>query len=112
MGHINSIRGFEENSLFASRVGVICTEYRYLVAPSLFLHSVIDAGYMQDLQLNEETLFGFGFGFGLRTNAGLLRFNYANGKTKNSPLYSLQIQRCILSLITAFGLKPLKRLNT
>ncbi len=100
-GGINSIRGFEENSLFASRVGILCTEYRYRVAPTLFLHSIIDAGYMQDLQLNEEQLFGFGFGFGLRTNAGLLRFNYANGKTKNSP-FILSNSKVHLSLTTTF----------
>ena len=100
-GGINSIRGFEENSLFASRVGVLCTEYRYRVASSLFLHSIIDAGYMQDLQLNEEQLFGFGFGFGLQTNAGLLRFNYANGKTKNLP-FILSNSKVHLSLTTTF----------
>ena len=100
-GGINSIRGFEENSLFASSVGVLCTEYRYRVASSLFLHSIIDAGYMQDLQLNEEQLFGFGFGFGLQTNAGLLRFNYANGKTKKSP-FILSNSKVHLSLTTTF----------
>ncbi len=100
-GGINSIRGFEENSLFASSVGVLCTEYRYRVASSLFLHSIIDAGFMQDLQLNEEQLFGFGFGFGLQTNAGLLRFNYANGKTKKSP-FILSNSKVHLSLTTTF----------
>ena len=87
--------------MFASRVGVLCTEYRYRVASSLFLHSIIDAGYMQDLQLNEEQLFGFGFGFGLQTNAGLLRFNYANGKTKKSP-FILSNSKVHLSLTTTF----------
>jgi len=100
-GGINSIRGFEENSLFASRVGVLCTEYRYRLGPSLFVHSILDSGYFQSTQRTNEQLFGFGFGFGLRTNAGLLRFNYANGKTKNSP-FILSNSKVHLSLTTTF----------
>ena len=100
-GGINSIRGFEENSLFASSVGVLCSEYRYRLSPSLFVHSIIDAGYMQDAQSNDEQLYGFGFGFGLRTNAGLLRFNYANGKPKNQT-FNFSNSKIHLSLTTTF----------
>lgn len=100
-GGINSIRGFEENSLFASTVGVLCSEYRYRLSPSLFVHSIIDAGYMQDAQNNDEQLYGFGFGFGLRTNAGLLRFNYANGKPKNQT-FNFSNSKIHLSLTTTF----------
>ena len=100
-GGINSVRGFEENSLFATRVGVLCTEYRYQLSPSLFVHSIIDAGYMQDAQLSNQQLYGFGFGFGLRTNAGLLRFNYANGKPKNQR-FNFSNSKIHLSLTTTF----------
>jgi len=100
-GGINSIRGFEENSIFASRLGVLCSEYRYRLDPSLFIHSIVDIGYFQDAQRINKQLYGFGFGFGLRTNAGLLRFNYANGKTKNSP-FILSNSKVHLSLTTTF----------
>jgi outer membrane protein assembly factor BamA len=101
IGGINSIRGFEENSIYASRIGILCTEYRYRLAPTLFVHSIIDAGYFQDAERTNEQLFGFGFGFGLRTNAGLLRFNYANGQTKNTP-FVLSNSKVHLSLTTTF----------
>ena len=100
-GGINSIRGFEENSLFAKRVGVLCSEYRYRLSSTLYVHSIVDAGYMQDAQLSEEQLYGFGFGFGLRTNAGLLRFNYANGKPKNQT-FNFSNSKIHLSLTTTF----------
>ena len=100
-GGINSIRGFEENSLFASRLGVLCSEYRYRISPGLFVHSIIDAGYMQNEQRSDEQLYGFGFGFGLRTNAGLLRFNYANGKPKNQT-FNFSNSKIHLSLTTTF----------
>jgi len=82
-GGINSIRGFEENSLFASSYALINSEYRYQLSKSIYINSIIDAAYFEnDLSNTEEKLFGFGFGFGLLTNSGLLKFNYANGKNE------------------------------
>jgi len=83
-GGINSIRGFEENSLFATLFGVFNTEYRYVFNNSLYAHSIIDFAYLENDLLNQkEKLYSFGFGFGLITKAGLLKFNFANGKTEN-----------------------------
>ncbi len=83
-GGINSIRGFEENSLFASTYALINTEYRYKLSNSIYINSIIDGAYYEnDISASKEKLFGFGFGFGLLTNSGLLKFNYANGKSEN-----------------------------
>jgi len=84
-GGINSIRGFDENSLTANLFSVLNTEYRYRVSNSLYVNSIIDASYFEnDILESKEKLFGFGFGFGLLTNAGLFRFNYSLGKTENT----------------------------
>ena len=86
-GGINSIRGFEENSLIADLYATLNTEYRYRVNTSLYVHTIFDAGYFENkISELKEKLFGFGFGFGLHTNAGLFRFNYSSGKTKNPTL--------------------------
>jgi len=86
-GGINSIRGFEENSLVANLYGVINTEYRYRLSSSIYVHSVIDAAYFENQIIDtKQKLFGFGFGFGLLTNSGLFRFNYTTAKTENSPV--------------------------
>ena len=83
-GGINTIRGFEENSIVASLYGLINTEYRYQLSNSIYIHSIIDFAYLENkLLIQKEKLYGFGFGFGLLTKAGLLKFNYANGKTEN-----------------------------
>ena len=100
-GGITSVRGFRENSLFATRLGVLCSEYRYRFSPGLFVHSVIDAGYFQDANNTDYQIFGFGFGFGLRSNGGLLRLTYANGKTKNIPL-DLSESKVHLSFTSTF----------
>ena len=83
-GGINSIRGFEENSLFASQYGVINSEYRYKLNNTIFIHTITDAAYFENkLNNTNEKLFGYGMGFGILTKSGLLKLNYANGKNEN-----------------------------
>lgn len=82
-GGINTIRGFEENSINASGLGVLATEYRYQLSPTLYIHSIIDAAYFETPILSDQKIYGFGFGFGLLTESGLLKFNLANGKVEN-----------------------------
>ncbi len=101
-GGINSIRGFEENSLLASLFGVLNTEYRYQINHAIFIHSITDLAYFENQMTNDkEKLFGYGFGFGILTKAGLFKFNYANGKTENSP-FKFSNSKIHLSLIADF----------
>lgn len=101
-GGINSIRGFEENSLVANLYGVINTEYRYRLSNSIYVHSVFDAAYFENrLTDRKEKLFGFGFGLGLLTNSGLFRLNYSSGKTENRP-FRLSDSKVHISLTATF----------
>ena len=86
-GGINSIRGFNENSLQANFFSSILSEYRYVVAPNLYVHSIIDYGYYNDeTSKNKGNLIGLGFGFGLATKNGLFNIVYANGSTKEQEI--------------------------
>ena len=86
-GGINSIRGFNENSLQANAFTGIIAEYRYLLASNLYLHSITDFGYFQDKTSNtEDRLLGLGFGFGLFTKNGLFNLVYANGSTSEQAI--------------------------
>lgn len=101
-GGINSIRGFEENSLFASLFGVLNTEYRYQLNNTIFIHTVTDIAYFENKIVGiKEKLFGYGFGFGILTKAGLFRLNYANGKSENQP-FKFSNSKIHLSLIADF----------
>lgn len=81
-GGINSIRGFDENSIDASLYSTINTEYRLLLDKNIFIHSIIDAGYFENQTLSIQTeLISFGFGLGLDTKGGLFRLLVANGRT-------------------------------
>ena len=101
-GGINSIRGFEENSLFANLFSVINTEYRYRLSPSLYVHSILDAAYFENKNVSiKQKLFGFGFGLGIFTKAGLFKFNYSSGKIENQTI-KLSDSKIHISLSTSF----------
>jgi surface antigen Omp85-like protein len=86
-GGINSVRGFNENSLQGNTLASILTEYRYRITQSLYLHSITDYGYFDDRASdNSGTLFGFGLGFGLLTKNGLLNLVYANGNANHQEI--------------------------
>jgi len=86
-GGINSIRGFNENSLQANLYSGIMVEYRYSLASNLYAHTITDYGYMQDKTTAQENkLLGLGLGFGLFTKNGFFNLVYANGSTSNQAI--------------------------
>ncbi len=90
-GGINSIRGFNENSLQANLFTSLLTEYRYVFAPGLYLHTIADYGYYRDETRTDSAgksgdLLGIGFGFGLLTKNGLFNIVYANGTADGQPI--------------------------
>lgn len=95
-GGINSVRGFQENSLQANVLSSILTEYRYIPAPNLYIHSIIDYGYFRDNSADiSGSLLGLGIGFGILTNNGLLNLIYANGSTNDQ---SIKLSNSIVHL--------------
>ena len=81
-GGINSIRGFNENSLQANLFSSVLSEYRYVIAPNFYIHSITDYGYYDDQTTETKgSLLGLGLGFGLLTKNGLFNLVYANGSS-------------------------------
>lgn len=86
-GGIQSIRGFNENSLQGNVFTGLFAEYRYVASPNLYFYSITDFGYYQDKANNtKDQLYGLGFGFGLLSNGGLFNLVYANGNTGNQTI--------------------------
>ena len=86
-GGINSIRGFNENTLQGNIFSSVLSEYRYVLSPSIYVHSIMDYAYFQDKTTNiKGNLLGLGFGFGLLTKNGLFNLVYANGSTKDQAI--------------------------
>lgn len=86
-GGIKSIRGFNENSLQGNFLTSLLTEYRYVLSPGLYVHSIIDYAYYQDKTSDlNDGLVGLGFGFGLLTKNGFFNLIYANGSVRDQPI--------------------------
>ena len=83
-GGINSIRGFNENSIDASFYSVLNSEYRYQFNQAIYLHSIIDFAYFENQIIAlKQKIYSFGVGIGLQTTPGVIRFSIANGNAEN-----------------------------
>lgn len=82
-GGINSLRGFQENSLLSKTQIGLYNEVRYLLAPNMYLHSITDTAYYEGDDVN-DLLYSFGLGFGIQTGGGLFNIIYANGVQTNT----------------------------
>ncbi|WP_443632477.1 POTRA domain-containing protein [Candidatus Marifrigoribacter sp. Uisw_064] len=101
-GGINSIRGFNENSIDASFFTTLNTEYRYLINESFYLHTIVDIGYFENQSTTiKEKLYSFGFGMGMKTKAGIFKFNVANGNSGNQT-FNFSNTKIHLSLTSQF----------
>ena len=95
-GGINSVRGFNENSLQANALLSLISEFQYVLSPNLYFHSVLDYAYFEDKTTNKSNkLIGLGFGFGLLNKNGLLKFVYSNGSTNEQ---AIQLSNSIVQI--------------
>lgn len=87
LGGINDLRGFDEESIFASYFWQSTIEYRFLLDRNSFLRVFYDQAYFYNsiLQANDYP-FGLGAGVQLQTGAGILQLSYALGSQRNSGL--------------------------
>lgn len=84
LGGINTIRGFEENSINSNLYSSFQLEYQYLLSPAIYAHTITDITYLETPEIqNAENLISLGFGLGLQTKVGNLRLMFANGKTSD-----------------------------
>ena len=84
IGGYRLLRGFDEESIYATRYGVLTAEFRYLLAQNSYLFWFTDAGKVgADYQQirTRGTYYSLGMGMMLETRAGLLNIAFALGKS-------------------------------
>lgn len=87
VGGINSIRGFNQNSIDTSLFTSINTEYRYLLSEGIYLHSILDYAVFEDFTTKKtQKIYGFGLGTAILTQSGILRLSIANGSFSGANL--------------------------
>lgn len=89
LGGFQLLRGFDEQSLFASVYSVNTFEYRILFEQNSHLAIFYDQGVTLKKTLTENTIdfpFGFGVGVNFQTKPGIFSVSYATGRENKNPI--------------------------
>lgn len=86
-GGWNSMRGFNENSLYADFYYFGNVEYRYLIGEQAFFDTFLQYGQLNNNALNlKPKLYSFGIGFNFFLPIGLMTFQISNGSEFGNPM--------------------------
>lgn len=88
-GGINSLKGFNEQSIFADNFNMLELEYRYLIGLNSHIRVFWNGAYYEDESTGRnnnisDTPWGFGVGGNIETGAGILTLIYALGKERSN----------------------------
>lgn len=89
IGGLRSIRGINEESIFATAWGVATFEYRWLLEENSALYFFLDQAWYEYKSVrgyDRDTPLNFGAGFNFETKSGIFTFNYALGKQFDNPI--------------------------
>ena len=104
IGGIKNLRGFDEESIFASGYAVATVEYRYLLARASYLFGFVDAAYVERKSIGGNfsgAYGGTGLGISLETKSGVFSLAYAVGKKPDLPV-NLREAKIHFGFITLF----------
>jgi hemolysin activation/secretion protein len=89
IGGLKSLRGFDEESIYASTYVIGKIEYRFLLEQNSFLFSFVNSAWYENksgtLNINDTPL-GFGAGINFETRLGIMSVSYALGKQFDNPI--------------------------
>lgn len=102
IGGYNSIRGFDEESIFASNYSIINLEYRHKTNSNEYFYTVSDfAFYSNQLDNLNSNLYSFGLGYLFNSKIGKINLSYVLGKAKNTD-FNLRNAKLHLNIISYF----------
>ena len=90
IGGLKSLRGFDEESIYASTFVIGKIEYRYQVEQNSFLFAFYNQAWYARKTKNTfatDKPFGFGAGINFETRIGIMSVSYALGKQFDNPIY-------------------------
>jgi hypothetical protein len=88
-GGLQSLRGFNEESLYAATFAMFNFEYRFLLDSKTFMHLFFDQAIAKNPMANQTKItqpFGFGLGLNIASKTGVFSVTYALGKTNSAPI--------------------------
>jgi outer membrane protein assembly factor BamA len=105
IGGYKLLRGFDEESIYATRYGVLTVEFRNLVGLNSYLFTFMDAGWAKNKYQNVNSSNRFisaGLGLVFETKAGLLNMSFAVGKRNDLKLDLRQAAKIHFGYINFF----------
>ncbi|PIP55197.1 MAG: hypothetical protein COX07_01195 [Bacteroidetes bacterium CG23_combo_of_CG06-09_8_20_14_all_32_9] len=79
IGGLSTLRGFDEESIYASVYGTATSEIRFLFEENSALFAFYDQGYYKNIDIKNDNPAGFGAGIEFQTKAGIFTLSYALG---------------------------------
>lgn len=89
IGGLFTLRGFDEESIFATFYSIATVEYRYILEQNSFLYLFFDGAYYEKDNVKgyvSDRPIGFGAGMNFDTKAGIFSISYALGKQFDNPI--------------------------
>lgn len=89
IGGLHTLRGVDEESIFASFYSIQTIEYRFILEQNSFLYLFTDGAFWEKKTANNYILdrpYSFGVGMSFETNAGIFSISYAVGKQFDNPV--------------------------
>ena len=89
IGGLNLLRGFDEESLWASSYLIGSIEYRLILEQNSNLFVFFDGGWIEKKLTHEyinDIPYGFGAGINFETKTGIFSISYALGSQQNNPI--------------------------
>lgn len=93
IGGMSTLRGFDEESIYASLYSIITVEYRFLFERNSYLNLFWNGAYYENKSMNKHIIdrpYGFGAGISFETKPGIFSISYALGKQFDNPVYFKQ----------------------
>jgi len=83
LGGVNSLRGFDDQSIFTPYYAMANIEYRFLLSKNSYFSTFFNAAVVEDNRVGKGPVdfpFGFGAGAAIETKVGIFGITYAMGK--------------------------------
>ena len=79
-GGSNSIRGFDDNSIFADEYTLLATNLKFFLNDTIYIYSIFDlANYTNSILNLDQDIYSGGIGFSTLTENGVISINYSKG---------------------------------
>lgn len=102
IGGMNTLRGFDEESILVSTYSTLSMEYRYVTNSKSYLYSITDVAYIENNSIKlSNKLYAFGLGYAFTSKIGFVNLSYAIGKSSDST-FDINNSRFHLKIISFF----------